>query len=127
MATTWSGSGGSVSGACTTGTESTLAAGDGIDLTQAGQFGGAITAVSVVIEVDAAGTIAANATLNAYHLNPQTSVWNRLPDLDLSLTSGLTGQASAGWPVACPRGRLAWLPNAVGGACHIYINATGRL
>lgn len=76
----------------------------------------------------AAGAIAAAATLQVSLFNPVNKRWERAPDLDMALTTGLAAQAMRPIPVTAPHTRMQILPNAVGVACFVYHNgAAGRI
>lgn len=118
-ATTWSSasSGRTVIATCTTGTESapTLAT-QGIELANVSGF---------AVHAETAGTMTAGGVLLAYLYNPQSSVWNRAPDLDLTVQA-LADQSFAGFQVTSYAGRLAYVPSGVGVAVTIYIVGTFR-
>lgn len=110
---TWTYSGHTAVGTCTTGTESTLAASDGLPLVDWRAFSG----VSVYAET--AGTMTASV-LQAWAQNPVTGAWMRVPDLDLTVQA-LAKQGWFGLSVPSPTGRIAWLPSGTGLATTIYI------
>lgn len=127
MSNSWSGGGTlRVVGTCTTGDEtgSAPAASSGIDLGQGAGVG--VGSVSVAIEMDSGNITGTAPYLRCYHQNPQTGSRLRIPDLDQPLTASIAGQSSVGWPVPNSIGYLSWLPEDVGGACKIYINATRK-
>lgn len=75
----------------------------------------------------AGNAIAAQASLQAYYLNPVTQRWNRNPDMDLPLQAGLLSQTLAVAPVPAPVGRVQFVPNAVGFACNVTVSGfSGR-
>lgn len=76
----------------------------------------------------AAGVIGANASLQAYLLNPVTARWDRAPDLDLPLAQGAASHALPPFPLAASSGRLQMVPNNVAVACFVYLNGdAGRV
>lgn len=111
-----------VSVACAAGDEATavapgsLVGTDGIDLEQG------IAAVGFTLEMGS-GNIAASAYARCFHKNPQTGNWASVPELDVPLNA-VARQSSVGFPIPNKRGRLIWLPDAVGGACTVYLNGT---
>ena len=76
----------------------------GLDLTD-------VTGVVVMLKTSAAAT--AGGILQAYLLNPETGVWNRAADLDLTATATTAQTWPALW-VAVRRGRLYYNPSGVG-------------
>ena len=76
----------------------------GLDLTN-------ISGVVVMLKTSAAAT--AGGILQAYLLNPETGVWNRAADLDLTATATTAQTWPALW-VAVSRGRLYYNPSGIG-------------
>ena len=76
----------------------------GLDLTD-------LTGVVVMLKTSAAAT--AGGILQAYLLNPETGIWNRAADLDLTATATTAQTWPALW-VAVRRGRLYYNPSGVG-------------
>ena len=110
---TWAYSSNVAVGTCSTGTETVLAANDGLKLVD----WRSVTGITVFAET--AGTMTAS-TLACYAYNPATSSWIRVPDLDLTVQA-LAKQGWFGLSVPSPLGRVAWLPNGTGLATTIYI------
>ena len=104
---------------CTTGTEAAAPSGaeDGLGL-EGWFFGKPTTGIAVFAET--AGTMTAGGTLQAWLLNPATSVWQRAPDLDLT-TQALANQGWIGLKIVASRGRVAFKPSGTGLATTIYL------
>ena len=77
---------------------------DGLDLT-------GLSGVTVMMKTS--GNATAGGTLQAYVMNPETSAWYRVADLDLTATA-TTVQSWPGIWVPVARGRVTWIPNGIG-------------
>jgi len=108
---------------CTTGTESapTLAT-QGLELSNISGF---TVAVEATVAVDAGFETFTAGTLQAYVYNPVSGRWSRDPDLDQSVTAGISGQSYTGFQVPARSGRIAFIPNGLGVAVKITIHGTG--
>jgi hypothetical protein len=67
----------------------------------------------VTVMLKTASNATAGGTLQAYVLNPETSAWYRVPDLDLTATA-TTVQSWPGLYVPVPKGRVYWVPSGIG-------------
>lgn len=63
-------------------------------------------------------------SLRCYLWNPVSAAWARAPEMDLTVTAGLTSQSFPGFTVTAPRGRIAYIPDGLVTPVSIYINGT---
>ena len=126
MSITWTATGArSAKAVCTTATESapadTLTPVDGLGAILSDAQG-----YFVSVEADSGQTLSGAGSLLCYLWNPLSGVWDRTPDLDLSVTSSaVRGMGFIGGQVVSGRGRIAYVPSGVtvsSGSRTIYIN-----
>lgn len=67
----------------------------------------------VVVSLNTSSSATAGGTLQAYVYVPEQAVWMRVADLDLT-TVAATNQSWAGIWIPVSRGRVMWVPNAIG-------------
>ncbi len=82
-----------------------------------------VKAVSVYVEA-AVGAMTAGGKLLAYVLNPASSVWMRLPEMDITVTA-LQNESYTGLEVLGDYSYLAYVPSGVGRATELYL--VGRM
>lgn len=129
----------SVKAACTVGNEGIAgptSATAGLSLENQGHpLKGFSVTVEVPIAVDAGvgNLIPAGQYMRAWVFNPEGKApdggvggwWSRAPDLDLGPTiGGKLSESWAGFRVTAPIGRIAYLPNSLGGPGVVYMNGS---
>lgn len=78
------------------------------------------------VHVEAASTMTAGGTLDAYSFNVETATWARAPELDIVVTAK-QDENYAAFEVLGGIGRIAFVPNGTGGATlDVYIIGVKR-
>jgi hypothetical protein len=75
------------------------------------------------------GTLTASWSLQAYLYHEQTSLWMRVPGLDITVPAAAAGLACVAFPDlvnALPRGRVLYAANGAGASVTVYLEGWAK-